>query len=218
MYCIDTRRRIVAKSLYTGMFYPFLYSLDAYQGLLKPLGSHLSYSMWFFLPISLDFSKITASLSVFLFSQEVKILRSFIGLSTGKLSPTTPLPCFYEYWSEIYVNEWMRTLTFLFVLITQNVKGPCIVLFFVQKKKHLRSKRLFIRIKIKILRRITKVNKYPTRTICRETLYLKGRCMEQRPNPKKNMVYVTIYRSRLKSHLMSTPESTPTHLPWATLC
>jgi hypothetical protein len=52
--------------------------------------------MWFFLPISLDFSKITASLSVFLFSQEVKILRSFNGLSTEKLSPTTPLPCLYE--------------------------------------------------------------------------------------------------------------------------
>jgi hypothetical protein len=45
----------------------------------------------------------------------------------------------------------MRTLTFLVVLITSNAKEPCIVFFVVKKKKYLRSKILFIRIKIKIL-------------------------------------------------------------------
>jgi hypothetical protein len=36
----------------------------------------------------------------------------------------------------------------------------------------------------------------------------------KRPNPKKNMVYGTLCRSWLWTQLMSTP----THLPWATLC
>ncbi len=35
---------------------------------------------------------------------------------------------------------------------------------------------------------------------------------------KNNLVYGTLRRSGLKLLLMSTPESTPTHLPWATLC
>ncbi len=41
--------------------------------------------------------------------------------------------------------------------------------------------------------------------------------VDQRPNPKKNMVYGTRCRSWLQPHLMFTPESTQTHLPWATL-
>ncbi len=38
-----------------------------------------------------------------------------------------------------------------------------------------------------------------------------------RPNPKKNMVYASVW-SWLEPHLMSTPESTSTHVPWATVC
>ncbi len=39
-----------------------------------------------------------------------------------------------------------------------------------------------------------------------------------RPNPKKKMVYGTLCRSWHYPHLMSPPESTPTHLPRVTLC
>jgi hypothetical protein len=42
--------------------------------------------------------------------------------------------------------------------------------------------------------------------------------IHQRPNLKKNMVYGTLCRSWLRPHHISTPESTPAHLPWATLC
>jgi hypothetical protein len=41
-----------------------------------------------------------------------------------------------------------------------------------------------------------------------------------RPNPKKNMVYGTLMPELTVTspHLMSTPEPSPTHLQWATLC
>jgi hypothetical protein len=39
-----------------------------------------------------------------------------------------------------------------------------------------------------------------------------------RPNPMKNMVFGSLAGVDYNLTLMSTPESTPTHLPWATLC
>jgi hypothetical protein len=42
--------------------------------------------------------------------------------------------------------------------------------------------------------------------------------LDPMPDFTRAMVYWTLCRILLEPHLMSTPGSTPTHLPWATLC